>query len=982
MSNLLFDLSRRSVWVLGLLLFLAPAAAVAGGPKYVAGVSYFNPGVLGQPVHWAQGQVSYYVDQGPLNSTVSNQQATAMVDAAAALWSAVPTAGVTLTHKGPLNEDVSGANIVVSGTSFTVTGEQTSQVGVITQPADVMPAATRFPLGVIFDADGSVINAAFGPGASQPTSCQNNGVFTWLDSVNPDATIAHGVIVLNGLCATNANLLEMMSFELERAFGRILGLDYAQVNPGALTNGEVGGTLGWPVMQPASGLCSASGGACIPNPTVLRWDDIAALNRIYPITAGNLASFPGKQITAASTVSVQGTITFKAGAGMQGVNVVARPLDANGNPLYQYAVSFVSGSSFNGNHGNPVTGWTDANGNLLTMWGSNDAAVQGFFDLSGMPLPPGMAAASYLVTFEAVSPMDMLTSSVGPYLDGSPQPSGTLQAILVPALTAGGAQTLTVNVEDSSAGGYQDAIGIQAEPRILAPSGLWSGRLSQVGQADWFMFPVRGGRTFTVVTEAVDETGAPTNLKAMPALGVWDAFDPVGATAVGAGAGLNGWATGESWLRVTASGDDVVRLGIADERGDGRPDYAYEGWVLYADTVSPQRLPAAGGPIVIHGMGFRMADTVLVGGQAALVTSISPNEITAIAPPSAAGVTGSVDVEVDDLPIYYAAAIISGGVSYDSGTSDALTLVTAPTSTVPIGVPEAFTVTALGSDLSPAGGVAVVYTVTSGTATLGCGKSTCTVTATGDGRATINVTATSSAWSIVTASLTSGSSLKTEFVGGTPPVLSALSPTLSVAAGAAVNWTAQALVLNNGAPASGQSVAWQTPTGIGASSSAAAVTNSSGIAAKALTVGPLTEGQQVISNACLNGTSQCVPFTVFGSRPEYATLEAVSGTAQSIAVSGTASQITLRVLDMNGNPMAGGTVTLYQALYAWAPPCPAHGRCAQTALLATQTATATSALDGTVTFNPGSIPGVATNTVGLAVTGNAGSLNIVVEQHP
>ena len=25
-----------------------------------------------------------------------------------------------------------------------------------------------------------------------------------------------------------------MSFELERAFGRILGLDYAQVNPGAL----------------------------------------------------------------------------------------------------------------------------------------------------------------------------------------------------------------------------------------------------------------------------------------------------------------------------------------------------------------------------------------------------------------------------------------------------------------------------------------------------------------------------------------------------------------------------------------------------------------------------------------------------------------------------------------------------------------------------------------------------------------------------
>ena len=119
-------------------------------------------------------------------------------------------------------------------------------------------------------------------------------------------------------------------------------------------------------MQPISGLCGASGGACIPNPSVLRWDDIAALNRIYPITAGNLASFPGKQLTAANTVSIQGTITFKTGVGMQGVNVVARPLDANGNPLYQYTVTSVSGASFNGNHGNPVTGFTDANGNLLT----------------------------------------------------------------------------------------------------------------------------------------------------------------------------------------------------------------------------------------------------------------------------------------------------------------------------------------------------------------------------------------------------------------------------------------------------------------------------------------------------------------------------------------------------------------------------------------------------------------------------------------
>jgi hypothetical protein len=111
-------------------------------------------------------------------------------------------------------------------------------------------------------------------------------------------------------------------------------------------------------------------------------------------------------------------------------------------------------------------------------------------------------------------------------------------------------------------------------------------------------------------------------------------------------------------------------------------------------------------------------------------------------------------------------------------------------------------------------------------------------------------------------------------------------------------------------------------------------------------------------------------------------LQAVAGTSQSLSVEGTPSQITLRLLDTDGNPMAGGTVNLYQALYAWAPPCAPHGRCAQTELLATQASTATSALDGTVTFTPASLPGVATNLVGLATSGSTSSVAIAVEQHP
>ncbi|MGB6687408.1 MAG: IPT/TIG domain-containing protein, partial [Terracidiphilus sp.] len=360
----------------------------------------------------------------------------------------------------------------------------------------------------------------------------------------------------------------------------------------------------------------------------------------------------------------------------------------------------------------------------------------------------------------------------------------------------------------------------------------------------------------------------------------------------------------------------VVRLGIADQRGDGRPDYAYSGWLLYADTVSPPRLPASGGQIVIQGVGFHASDTVLVGGQPAAVLSVTPNEITAVAPPAASGLTGSVDVEVDDLPIYHAAAIISGGVSYDSGSGDALTINAAPSNTVPIGVAQPFSVTALGANLSPAAGVTVTYAVTSGPATLACGQKTCAVTTTGDGHATINVTAASAALSIVTASLTNGSMVEAQFTGGTPPTIAALTPRLSVAAGATVTWPVQALVLANGAPQAGQSVTWQAAAGFRITVAGAVITNANGVAAQNLTVGPLAEGQLVTITACVTATSQCATFSALGSRPEYATLVPVSGTEQSISVNATPNPIVLRVLDMDGNPMAAGTVTLNESLYA------------------------------------------------------------------
>ena len=97
-----------------------------------------------------------------------------------------------------------------------------------------------------------------------------------------------------------------------------------------------------------------------------------------------------------------------------------------------------------------------------------------------------------------------------------------------------------------------------------------------------------------------------------------------------------------------------------------------------------------------------------------------------------------------------------------------------------------------------------------------------------------------------------------------------------------MTWTTQALTLNNGKPVPGQSVSWQMGSGMGASSANPVITDATGIAAKALTVGPLSEGQQATATACLNGTTQCVTYKALGARAEFASLQPVAGTAQNL----------------------------------------------------------------------------------------------------
>src|SRR5690242_8497405 len=101
------------------LLRVAVAAAIvltcallsrAGGPKCVAGTTYFDSTLAGQPLTWTQGQITYYTDQGDLSSLLPNAAANSFVADAFSHWTSVSTAALSATVGGPLAEDVNSSN--------------------------------------------------------------------------------------------------------------------------------------------------------------------------------------------------------------------------------------------------------------------------------------------------------------------------------------------------------------------------------------------------------------------------------------------------------------------------------------------------------------------------------------------------------------------------------------------------------------------------------------------------------------------------------------------------------------------------------------------------------------------------------------------------------------------------------------------------------------------------------------------------------
>ncbi len=213
------------VFILAEVLCL-PHFAFAGGPKYIAGTTYFNSDISGIPLTWLGGAITYYTDQGNLSSFMSEASADALVADAWSQWASIPTVALTATRSGQLAEDVSGPNVSVNPD------------GSINLPPDITPGSVATPVAIVYDNDGSVTDALLGAGAGASDSCFTNAVYGGLDNFGPDAHFLHALIVMNGNCAQGSAQLPDMEYRLVRTMGRVLGLDWSQLNLNVITGGR------------------------------------------------------------------------------------------------------------------------------------------------------------------------------------------------------------------------------------------------------------------------------------------------------------------------------------------------------------------------------------------------------------------------------------------------------------------------------------------------------------------------------------------------------------------------------------------------------------------------------------------------------------------------------------------------------------------------------------------------------------------------
>ena len=708
-----------------------------------------------------------------------------------------------------------------------------------------------------------------------------------------------------------------------RVLGQVLGLGWSQTNlniqtgvPRPTADDYVGFTImhatDLPSCVPIS-LCYSNGGQV--NPYQPKVDDQAALSRLYP----------GPTFSA-STARIHGNVYFsdangQPGQGMQGVNVVARWIDPKTNlPSGVYATASVSGFLFSGNVGTTVTGFNDSSGQPFNRYGSNDPMLEGFFDLAGLQIPNGGNSAQYQIAVEAVDPFWSWT--VGPYQPWQVLPSGSLQTINV-SVTLGGDVQQDIIMQGSAAQKL-DWFGPTTydAPAPLPVAGDWAAALGPYGSLDYFWLPGQANRTLSVLVTALDAFGAPSESKAQPVVGMWALSDPGTFPApANTPSAFNSPIFGTTVLHAQLLDSIKYRVGVADIRGDGRPDYRYHARVLYGDHIAPARASVAGGTaIAIVGYGFQANTTVAIGSGNSQPLAASANQILTTTPARADGVQ---DITLVDPPTS-ASSILSGVVTYGAGPNDILRLTAGANPGTPVGgqAPNPIRVQVLAPDgITPVPGASVFFTSTPAVSFAVCsGGSSCTVLTDQSGQASSLVSVLTAAVMTITvqlapASYTNPQQVQTTLLGTSSSLdLSLLSPNIWIAQGATLNLTLTARVLSTGVPINGRTVNYYLIKGSGTLNPPSSKTNTNGYASSTLQISSLPGDVQV--SVCVEpGDAPCKTFYGTAVPASSIRLQAVAGDLQLLTL-GTAFQpVTVRVTDTSAppDPVVGAGV-LFQSL--------------------------------------------------------------------
>jgi len=901
-------IARFVRWAATLALLLCfPEFARAGGPEYVAGSSYFDSSTMGQPIVWSLGEVIYYTDQGDLSPILPNETANAFVGTAFNQWTSVPSAAITVLNGGQLAEDVSGSNIAADLN------------GTVTAPADITSSATQKPVGIVYDYDGTVTDALLGAGAGDPSDCFWNAAYGGVDNFGTEANLLHALVVINGQCAQRSSQLTDVQYRLVRVLGNVLGLGWSQLNLNVISGSPTPTSddfNGFPVMHFMDPVSCVPITVCYPTPYQLAPDDMAALSRLYPSSTGN----PN------TTARIHGSVYFvdhlgAAAQPMQGVNVVAQWINPSTNlPSHRYAASSVSGFLFTGNSGNPITGWTDALGNPYSKFGSSDHTVEGFFDLGGLPIPNGASTAQYLLTVEGLDPT--WSAGVRPYASSQIPPSGTMTGnppgVNVTVSAGGDVEQNILMTGSAQPVPPWAATETWTSPAVIPSPGDWVGSLSGYGDVAYFLIAAQANRTLSVAVTALDETGSPTESKTEPVVGIWSLGEAQGAAPpTFTPAPFNSGTFGMSRLDAQVLASNSFIIGIADLRGDGRPDYHYHAHVLYGDSVFPPRVAVNGGAITLQGTGFAPGLTVSVGSTSVPLIASNAGQMLVAAPAQS---DGPQTITITD-PESGAFSIMTDVVTFGAAATDNIFLLQGGNPPTPVGAQATnpVSVRVVASDgITPVSGATVGWNATNNAAFSACGgHSSCSTVTDESGITSTPVTPAAAGTAYLTATLAPGvytpaQSVVATLFATTPLAVAVNTPYLWIAQGATVAIPLTARVLSNGLPLSNTTVSFVIDHGPGALSSSDAMTNSSGYATVTLTLANFT-GSVLVSACVTVPSSACQTIAGNAVAAGLLNLQAVAGAGQ-VSTGQVFLPLEVRVTDSSTppNPVLGASV-LFQS---------------------------------------------------------------------